>query len=240
MRLMITILLLLTLLGASRVMALDANEEAHVNAPPSKYLVYSVTWQPTFCLMKPSTPGCEEAPERFLTHGIWPYSESIGNLTNRHPQYCTNSPDCTNGEACAMRADEMSAVLANKALRAIVTSEPEKLFAHEWQKHGTCSGKRMQEYFQDFVDLNKVVSFDNDAFEAMVGHATEFSKIREVFPDNTAFRCYRDKQGKQYLHEVLYLVDEKGNPYTEETNLQIGVQCETQKTWIPERPKATS
>ncbi|MFJ4109859.1 hypothetical protein [Pseudomonas sp. NPDC089758] len=240
MRVMTTTLLLLTLVGATRVMALDRNEEAYVDAPPSTYLVYSVTWQPTFCIMRPSTAGCERAPQRFLTHGIWPYSESIGKLTNRHPQYCTQSPDCTDGEACAMSADDMNAVLANKALRDIVTREPMGMFAHEWRKHGTCSGKGMQAYFQDFVDLRKVVRFDNEAFNAMVGNATAFSKIRDAFPENTAFRCYQDPQGKQYLHEVFYLVDDNGTPYTEEKNLQIGVQCKAKQTWIPAGAKPAS
>ncbi|UFH50971.1 ribonuclease T2 family protein [Pseudomonas sp. KNUC1026] len=55
---------------------------------------------------------------------------------------------------------------------------------------------------------------------------------RKVFPDNTAFRCYRDASGKQYLHEVFYLIDEHGKPYLEEHNLHIGVQCLDQETAI--------
>lgn len=234
MRLITTLLLLLVIAAPNNAAALDANEEAYVDAPPTRFLVYSVTWQPTFCKMRPDTIGCNSAPQRFLTHGIWPYSESIGDRTNRHPQFCTSSPACADGEACSMGADDMNKVLANKSLRDLVTSDPKGMFAHEWKKHGTCSGKSMQSYFEDFVDLRKaVVIEDQAAFDSMIGHATDFSDIRKVFPANTAFRCYKDASGEQFLHEVFYLIDNQGQPYLEEKNLQIGIQCGEQKTWIP-------
>lgn len=146
-----------------------------------------------------------------------------------------------------MGDEDMKAVLSNGPLRALVTREPEGMFAHEWKKHGTCSGKTMQSYFQDFVDLRKVVVIkgegdpdyqrnqgNQEAFDRMVGRETDFSEIRKVFPANTAFRCYKDAEdGKQYLHEVFYLIDSQGQPYEQEESLQIGVQCAEQKTWIP-------
>ncbi|HCV41173.1 MAG TPA: hypothetical protein DGQ94_21160 [Pseudomonas sp.] len=145
MRLLIAILLLLTTAWANSAVALDANEDAYVDAPPTRYLVYAVTWQPTFCRMRPTTAGCAQPPQRFMTHGVWPYSEGIGDRTNRHPQFCTTSPAC-NKEACAMGDEDMKAVLSNGPLRALVTREPEGMFAHEWKKHGTCAGKTMQSY----------------------------------------------------------------------------------------------
>jgi len=247
MRLLTAISLLLTTAWATSAVALDANEEAYVDAPPTRFLVYSVTWQPTFCKKSPSTAGCDHPPQRFMTHGIWPYSESIGDRTNRHPQFCTKAYACKDGSACAEGDGDMKSVLSNDSLRALVTREPEGMLAHEWKKHGTCSGKTMQSYFQDFVKFRKVVTIkgegdpdyqgdqgDQVAFDRMVGNATDFSEIRKVFPANTAFRCYKDTaDGKQYLHEVFYLIDGEGQPYEQEENLQIGVQCAEQKTWIP-------
>lgn len=233
MRSHMTFLLLLTSFWGTHAAALDANEEAGADAPPAQFLVYSVTWQPTFCIMRPMTGGCDQVPQAFLTHGIWPYSASVGDRTNRHPQFCSTSPSCK-GEACAMSESDMKHVLANEALRKLVTRDPEGMFAHEWRKHGTCSGKTVQRYFQDFVDLRKSVVIENPAkFDSMIGRATPFAKIRKVFPANTAFRCYRDHKGEQYLHEVFYLVDEGGHPYEQEKNLQIGVQCAEQDTRIP-------
>ncbi|MFJ4068091.1 hypothetical protein ACIPW4_22715 [Pseudomonas sp. NPDC089996] len=233
MRLLMTISLLLTMAWTDHAAALDANEEAYADAPPALFQVYAVTWQPTFCKMRPATAGCEKPPQRFLTHGIWPYSESIGNRTNRHPQFCTTSRYCE-GKACEIKEGDIDDILTNEELRKWVTHDPRGLFAHEWKKHGTCSGKTMQVYFEDFVKFRKVVVIeDRAAFERMIGHATDFTEIRKVFPANTAFRCYKDAAGEQYLHEVFYLIDSQGQPYLDEKNLQIGVQCAGQKTWIP-------
>lgn len=234
MRTLLGFLLLLTILSANHSMALDANEEAYVNSPPAKYLVYAVTWQPTFCKMRPTTHGCEQPPQRLLTHGIWPYSESIGDRTNRHPQFCTTSPACEAEDACAMGDGDMAAVLSNEPLRALVTRDPQGMFDHEWKKHGTCSDRTMQAYFEDFVNLRKaVIITDQAAFDSMIGRATDFADIRKVFPANTAFRCYKDANGEQYLHEVFYLIDPQGQPYLQEKNLQIGTRCDERKTWIP-------
>jgi len=233
MRVFATVMFLLLVIWASWALALDDNEEAAPNLPPSKFLVYSVTWQPTFCVMRPETPGCDFPPQRFLTHGIWPYSESIGSHTNRHPQFCTSSPACNAEEACPMGADQLREVLANNRLRALVTREPGGMFAHEWKKHGTCSGSSMRDYFEDFVRLRKAVVYDQTAFARMIGNATEFSEVRKVFPANTAFRCYRNSDGEQYLHEVFFLIDREGRPYLQEKDLQIGVQCLEQKTLVP-------
>jgi len=230
---MFTATLFLLAIISSQAQALDANEEAGADFPPSTFLVYSVTWQPTFCVMRPETPGCDYPPQRFLTHGIWPYSESIGDHTNRHPQFCTSSPACNAKEACPMGTDQLREVLANKDLRDLVTREPGGMFAHEWKKHGTCSGRSMRDYFEDFVRLRKAVIYDHEAFASMIGNATDFSVIRKAFPANTAFRCYRNADGEQYLHEAFFLIDSQGRPYLKEQNLQIGVQCLEQKTLIP-------
>lgn len=234
MRRLAILLILSSLILPGEVLALNDNEEAAANEPPAEFLVYAVTWQPTFCVMKPETPGCDRPPQRFLTHGIWPYSPSTDTYTNRHPQFCTSSPGCQGAkEACDIGADDMQTVLSNPTLRALVTKEPEGMFRHEWKKHGTCSGKTKQAYFQDLVTLRPVVMFKHDRFESMIGEASEFSEIRKAFPTNTAFRCYRNSDGEQYLHEVFYLIKGDGQPYLPARPVEIGVQCLEQKTLIP-------
>nr|WP_314482090.1 hypothetical protein [uncultured Pseudomonas sp.] len=229
-----TCLLLISLAWANATMALEPYEEVDADASSTRFLVYAVTWQPTSCKTVPMKAGCDQPPQRFLTHGLWPYSESVGDRTNRHPQYCTQSPACDDGSACAMSDGDREAVLSNAHLRALAPGHPAEMLAHQWEKHGTCSGKTMQQYFQDFVDLRRVVIFkDESAFERMIGQATAFSEIRKVFPANTAFRCHQDAHGEQYLHEVFYLIDHKGEPYLDESHLQTGSQCAERTTWIP-------
>ncbi|WP_411384097.1 ribonuclease T2 family protein [Pseudomonas sp. L7] len=222
----------LALLAATNAWAMDANEEAGPSPSefPTDFLVYSVTWQPSFCemekLRKPQdkwAAGCENAPQAFLTHGIWPYSKSIEPKNNRHPQFCEALSKCT-GKECTISDEQMQAVLKIPKLANMVTQRPEGMFRHEWSKHGSCSGQELHSYFADFVNLRTVVKYDPSKFNQMIGKDTPFAEIKSAFPENTSFRCYQE-QGKQYLHEVFYLIDRQGNPYNGEKNLQIGVAC---------------
>jgi len=232
MRALTNLLLLLALTRVPTALALDANEYAEVDAPPVTFRVYSVTWQPTYCLIqkeKANGRPCTEIPARFKTHGIWPYSNSEGTYTNRHPQNCTASQACNDKDVCSETAlDTAMARIKDNDRDRWLPENPDGMLRHEWKKHGTCSGKTMQAYFNDLINLRKtVVTVDETtrAFEALIDHSTPFKEIRKVFPVNTAFRCYTDSDGKQNLHEVFYLIDGEGQPYLHEKNLQIGVQC---------------
>ncbi|BBH45910.1 ribonuclease T2 family protein [Pseudomonas sp. KU43P] len=240
MRVLTPFLLLLSIATVTPVMALDANEQAWVDAPPVTFRVYSVTWQPTYCLMQKEKEGgrlCAEVPARFKTHGIWPYSNSEGTFTNRHPQNCTPSKACTVKEACSEStlATELTRIKV-KDTEQWLPENPDGMLKHEWKKHGSCSGKSMQAYFDDLINLRKpVVTVDEKtpAFKDLIDHSKPFKEIREIFPANTAFRCYTDSKGKQNLHEVFYLIDDNGQPYYQEKNLHIGIQCnEEQETLI--------
>ena len=226
---------------AANTWALDANEEAGPSPAefPTDFLVYSVTWQPSFCAMerlrKPQekwAPGCDNAPQAFLTHGIWPYSNSTAQKNNRHPQFCEALSKCV-GRECTISDEQMQAVLQIPRLASMVTQRPQGMFRHEWSKHGSCSGQDMHSYFTDFVNLRSVVKYDKAQFDAMIGKDTPFAKIKSTFPHNTAFRCYQ-QDGQQYLHEVFYLIDRLGVPYSGEKDLQIGIACdESAPTRIP-------
>ena len=76
------------------------------------------------------------------------------------------------------------------------------------------------------------MDFKKDAFNLLVGQSPVFSELRRLFPPNTSFRCFI-KDGKQYLHEVFYLIDRQGAPYTADTTLQIGTACLEQPTYVP-------
>lgn len=213
-------------------LALDSNEEIVPESEKPEFRVYAATWQPAFCAKSPSTAGCNPAPEMFLAHGIWPYNASTAEKTNRHPQNCTRSAACA-GDACPMTEEAMQAVLDNQKIRSVVTAEPKGMFAHEWKKHGTCSGKTMQAYFQDLADLYpSVVQYNQAMFKEWIGKRTPFATIRQAFPSNTSFRCFV-QNNEQYLHEVFYLIDADGKPFNTQMPLQIGIACQDRDTLIP-------
>jgi ribonuclease T2 len=98
------------------------------------FYVMSLSWSPGFC----ATPAGENdslqcGPERhfgFVLHGLWPQYERGG-----WPENCSTEA-----------ADEG---LVNSMLTIMPSP---KLVAHEWEKHGTCSGLSPQDYFEEATE----------------------------------------------------------------------------------------
>lgn len=221
-----------TLLISYSVLALDANEEITPSSEGYQYLVYAVTWQPSFCKLKPETSGCDKPPQKFLTHGIWPYNNSIGQKTNRHPAACNTAPSCESAAKCDIDENKLQEISNTPEIAELVTVAPQGMFRYEWKKHGTCAGKTESAYFKDIVRLREVVDYNEPMFNAWVGHSVEFDLLKTAFPNNTSFRCFM-LEGKQYLHEAFYSINPDGTPYYDDGSLQIGIPCEPQETFIP-------
>lgn len=223
---------LFSIFGCASAFGLDANEEITDSAQGFDYLVYSVTWQPSFCVLKPETSGCDKPPQQFLTHGIWPYKNSTAEVTNRHPAFCNTAPSCTSAKNCDIDKKNLAQIAQKPAIARLVTASPADMFSHEWKKHGSCSGKSDTEYFDDIVNLRSAVQYDKPGFDQLIGQSPAFSTLKQLFPENTSFRCFV-KDNKQYLHEVFYLIDRQGKPYTADKRLQIGIACNEQPTYVP-------
>lgn len=227
--------------------ALDPWEVSDEGAKSGEYsfLVYAVTWQPTFCLLKGSE-GCKNDEAKFYVHGIWPYfsyqkqkeegKDNTHVYYNYHPANCTVSPGCAdqNG-ACPLTDNSRSLLLENQDFQNNVTSVPQGLMEHEWKKHGTCYGGDQNKYFTDFYKFrDKVVRYNKEEFSRAEGQSKPFAEIKSWFPANVRFRC-DVKDNVQYLYEVFYLVDREGNAFTDNSAkpLQIGKPCELKQTMIP-------
>ncbi|RMT96341.1 hypothetical protein ALP39_01425 [Pseudomonas marginalis pv. marginalis] len=232
MRAACRLLYCIALIVSGAVWALDNNEEITPSDAGFQYWIYSVTWQPSFCVLKPETAGCEAPPEKFLTHGIWPYNRSTPEKTNRHPAFCNTAPGCEQGKECEISPGNLEQIAHEPAIAELVTVNPEGMFKHEWKKHGTCSGKAPQAYFNDIVRLRPVVQYDQAKFAAWVGASVMFEELTSAFPANVSYRCFV-KDEKQYLHEVFYSVSPDGAAYDGDAALQIGIPCKDQQTFIP-------
>jgi len=93
------------------------------------YYLLSLSWSPEYCagLRGENDPRqCHEGRRYgFVVHGLWPeYEEG-------YPQFCAGNP-------------QVSSRLVEKML-PIMPSE--NLIRHEWQKHGTCTGLTVEQYF---------------------------------------------------------------------------------------------
>jgi ribonuclease T2 len=82
------------------------------------YFVLALSWAPDFCASNDDPQECALGKQLgFVLHGLW-------------PQYNSGYPSsCTNQKLPAEVKAQFSGLYPN-----------DKLFSHEWEKHGTCSG----------------------------------------------------------------------------------------------------
>jgi len=89
------------------------------------YYVMSLSWAPSFCASHPGESEECSKPHGFVLHGLWPQYDAGG-----YPQICSGR------------------LLNDQEREAAAKVFPsEQLAAHEWSKHGTCSGLEPTGYF---------------------------------------------------------------------------------------------
>jgi len=102
---------------------------AYADGQPGKFDYYLLTlsWSPEHCAkVKNDKLQCGDgAHYGFVVHGLWP------QYNKGYPDSCSMTP--------AVPEDVVKEVLP------IMPSE--KLIQHEWEKHGTCSGEKVDGYF---------------------------------------------------------------------------------------------
>lgn len=118
-------------------------------------LVFS--WSPSHCLVKPIPPKpdappevkaafaakewdhafqCEQQKFGFVVHGLWPQAAG-GNSKESSPRYC-----------------KPSSPVPRDIVRAHLCTVPGvALMQNEWEAHGTCDAKNVQEYFGHIEEL---------------------------------------------------------------------------------------
>lgn len=88
--------------------------------------VLALSWSPAWCEGKADAEQCGSQRFGFVVHGLWPQ-----HLSGGWP------------ERCAVGGRLPEAVVRD--MLPIMPSR--KLIAHQWNKHGTCDGTPVQDYF---------------------------------------------------------------------------------------------
>lgn len=138
------------------------------------YFLLSLSVAPSFCALSPANRAKDEC--RTITeadfdatpltvHGLWPNRARVG--VRRQPQDCQGPPLGT-------LPDTLQA-----ELRRAMPGGPE-LEAHEWSRHGTCSGLTPEAYFATVVRLaqhaNEVIGPAIHA-QGAAGHEVRISDL---------------------------------------------------------------
>lgn len=87
------------------------------------YYLLSLSWSPDYCASRPDDTEQCRRQYGFVLHGLW-------------PQYQRAYPSDCRREALAPAIEQQFAGLYPSR----------KLYRHEWQKHGSCSGLTQQDY----------------------------------------------------------------------------------------------
>ena len=106
-------------------------------AQPGKFDLYlfTLSWSPQFCATARRDGGeCKVNGGNFVVHGLWPEFKN-----GSWPSNCSNEPGP-----------------ANPGSEADIMPDP-WLVAHEWQKHGTCSGLGVDGYFALMRSVRKSI-----------------------------------------------------------------------------------
>lgn len=115
------------------------------------FYVYSMSYQPEFCEANGEKfAGCKTPKDawkgQLTIHGLWP---------NRNDGTWPSA--CSDEEFDLSLLADVSTDLAQNwpNVKAPVAASPghEAFWAHEWSKHGTCSGLTQQDYFMTALDL---------------------------------------------------------------------------------------
>jgi len=95
-----------------------------------KYYVLSLSWSPSWCALKGDAQSAGQCAKNsgfgFTLHGLWP------QYAKGWPSFCQTDEPAPTRELTAGMADIMGS---------------EKLAAHQWDKHGRCTGLSAKQYF---------------------------------------------------------------------------------------------
>jgi ribonuclease T2 len=161
------------------------------------YYVMALSWSPDYCNQNGDrdTQQCGVGRQLgFVLHGLWP------QFTRGYPQNCSQVP--------------LSAAVQTQ-FSGLYPSE--KLFEHEWEKHGTCSGLSPEDYLnlskklKDGLRLPSAYQRPAQPFRTTIDDLqSAFSQSNNGFSgDSFAPNC---SGGGRFLKELFVCYDKDGKP----------------------------
>jgi ribonuclease T2 len=168
---------------------------------PGKFDYYALTlsWSPDYCAAKGSQDPqqCGEGRQLgFVLHGLWP------QFNQGWPQDCTTE------------------AFDSKMLQQFPDLYPsKKLYTHEWEKHGTCSGLSQSQYHTLAQTLKNNVAIPTAYSQPAKPFRTTLTKLKQDFiqanpgmsADSVAPTC---SGSGRFLQEVVVCHSKEGQPGT--------------------------
>ncbi len=148
---------------------------------PSAFRLYvlALSWAPEFCAGHPDKEECSPVSEFAATHltlhGLWPNYDDAESAKSgcEYPQYCGASSRCSRDEkdersdVCSLDRNAMPADM--KIYGPGYVGDDDFLAAHEWPKHGSCTGLSERSYFDAALGAMKALGGDHGTPKALAG-----------------------------------------------------------------------
>ncbi|HAJ26885.1 MAG TPA: ribonuclease [Syntrophus sp. (in: bacteria)] len=161
------------------------------------YYVLALSWSPDFCAGQGGNDSEQCGPGRnpgFVLHGLWPqYQKGF-------PQNCTSIPFPSSLKR------EFPGLFPN-----------DRLYAHEWRRHGTCSGLSPREYLAAAQKLKQAAPLPSryrnlrePVRTTTAALKKEFKALDAGLPDNgVAVFC---SGSGRFLKEIFLCYNRQGKP----------------------------
>lgn len=151
-------------------------------APNFNFFVFSLSWSPEYCHGHPNSAQCDGSHPGFVVHGLWPQRND-----GQWPSNCSDAPGLSN-------PDSMLDLMPSR-----------RLIAHEWAKHGTCTGLSPQQYFGSIRQAYRSVRVPSALVHPTQTRRTSTLAIKQMFfaanpglnPADMAITCHN-----RYLSSV--------------------------------------
>ncbi|TRW97200.1 ribonuclease T2 family protein [Candidatus Methylobacter oryzae] len=177
--------------AAALALAVGSSLSAQADGQPGKFDYYLLTlsWSPEHCAKaKNDKLQCGDgAHYGFVVHGLW-------------PQYDKGYPD-----SCSMTPAVPKAVV--QEMLPVMPSE--KLIQHEWEKHGTCSGETVGNYFGLIKNTFQTIKIPDAFVNPSRPVNTSAADIRQAFLNSNPNLQMAVACKGQYLQEVRLCFDKQ-------------------------------
>jgi ribonuclease T2 len=159
------------------------------------FYVLALSWSPDYCAKKNDPQQCKQGKKLgFVLHGLW-------------PQYQRGYPSNCSAEKLPPSVKQQFPNLFPS----------DKLYNHEWEKHGTCTGKTPLEYlalskqYKESVAIPTAYNRPSQPFRTTIKDLKSafVSTNRQFTDDGVAPSC---SGSGRFLQEVLICYSKDGKP----------------------------
>ncbi|EEF49431.1 extracellular ribonuclease LE [Ricinus communis] len=219
----------------SLVPFINAEETINLGAASDFDFFYlAMQWPPATCSGHPPAQ-CKQRISNFTLHGLWP-AKNVGPS----PTYC-NSVPFDNGKLTKAVINDLSTCWPD-----LLRGDNTNFWSREWQKHGTCSGLKLADYFKNSINLVKGINIlktldnagirpDNKNYRIVdIKKAVKIAQNKQPLQLEPSIKCNVNTKGEIQLHEIRLCVNKAGKQFEKfQRSTDIGCGCSQPKIKFP-------